>query len=427
MSLPLRTTGTGWNIFIRRNSDLARVAMVEDYQSLEITAKYNDVSTWALTMDARQQAAMLLTQPGSYGIYVIHEDTGYVLISGEITKVENKREGDTYRTEVSGVDDTVWLRRRVGHPSPTETMPPYDVQSHDHREGTCSTVLIDYVNANCGPGAIARRRVPHLVMGADPEIGKNVKADMRWNTPLLEALWALSIAGLVRPEEQEDEEEGEQQEDVINVDAEPADLEIGFRIVQQEDDLVFEVYEPMNRTGTVRFSEEFGNLLSYSYSVSAPESNYVYVAGQGTGTDRTIVEQQDQESINQWGLIETFNDQRNLAEEDTLKQKAEEVIKDGRATTELALEPVDTEHQRYGVHYFLGDVVTVLTTPIGFNDDGNAAINQAIREVKLTIKEGDRAPRFKATVGSADASVDATRLFKAFRKLRGRVNNLEAI
>lgn len=433
-----RSTGTGWVIYLRRNADLKRVAIIEDYTSLEVTAKYNDVGTYMLAMDSRSQHAAMATEPGVYGLYVVHEDTGHVLLSGPITKIENKRDRDTYVTELTGVDDNVWLRRRVGHPTPTDTSLPYDGQSHDHREGQCSTVLIEYVDYNLGPSAIPDRRVPNLVMAPDPQIGKNVKADMRWNSPLLESIWALSIAGLELKEEQEEEEEEEgegegegetnpQEQDVISPDAEPLDLEVGFRIVQVGDELQFQVYKPENRTGEVRFSEEFGNLLGYTYSIEAPEVNFVYVAGEGEGEERKIVEDLNEESVSTWGRIEVFNDQRNTSEDETLEQKAEEVLKDGGPKTTLTLEPIDTEYQRYGTHYFLGDQVTVLTTPIEYNDDGAAAIQDVVREIKIKLGDGDRIPRFQATVGSTEASTDASKLFKAFRRLRGRVNNLEAI
>ena len=142
-------------------------------------------------------------------------------------------------------------------------------------------------------------------------------------------------------------------------------------------------------------------------------------------TEREIYEKGDWESIETWGRIETFSDRRDTSETATLQQKADEVLGDGKAKTSLTLEPIDTEYQRFGVHYFLGDQVTVLMTPMEYNVDGVSAIQDTVREVKITLDETERFPRFKATVGDPDASADTSKLFKLFRNLRARTNNLE--
>lgn len=385
-----------WSVFVR-DKDLRRIALVEDYFSCEAVARFNALGSWSLELDRRVPAAIPLSTPGN-SIEIVNADSGAVFLSGPIlTREHDRKDNTTSILKVSGSDDLVWIANRVAHPSPGESVPPYEANEHHVVSGTCSTVLRTYVNMNLGPGAIApRRKTNFLLEDTDPLVGDSVSGKLRW-TPLLEELQKLALAG----------------------------GDIGFRCVQADDGTIrFQVYEPVDRTATIKFSENLGNLEGFNYKSESPQLTYVYVGGQGEGTARTIKEGQNAGELATWGRIEQFEDRRDTNEATELQQKIDEVLAEKSEKTDLSLSPIDTEQQMFGVHYHLGDIVTVIVegsepTP-GFE---GGQIQEAIREVRLTLKPDELSVR--PAVGTPGKN-DITRLHRAFRQLNARVHNLEA-
>ncbi|WP_017974373.1 siphovirus ReqiPepy6 Gp37-like family protein [Actinopolyspora halophila] len=387
-------SGNGWTIYIR-DERLRRVGVVDDYAKLDIIAKFNDVGTFILVIDRDSPHAATLTTPG-YGIQVVHEDTGYVVTSGPITGPKHTHDDNLDKIELAGKDDNYYIATRVSHPSPTESLPPYSVTSHHEVSGTASTVLREYVDKNLGPGAISERRNPHVTIGPDPVVGKTISGKLRWGK-LLEDLQALATSG----------------------------GDIGFRLVDVGGALQFQVYEPVDRTGTVRFSEEFGNLAAFTYQVDAPTGTYVYVGGQGELTARTIKEGSDPTAISTWGRVEVFEDRRDTDDDAELQQKIDESLIEHGATTDLSATPIDTESVKFGRDYTLGDRVMVLiegapSVP-GTGLEGGQ-ITEIVREVALNLRpeETDVQPKI-----ATPNRVDVLRLFREFRRLSRRVSNLE--
>ena len=64
-----------------RDSNLNRVALIDDFQQLDIITRFNDVGTWSLTLDRRIQNAVYMTTPG-YGIEVVYK--GNTIMSGPL-------------------------------------------------------------------------------------------------------------------------------------------------------------------------------------------------------------------------------------------------------------------------------------------------------------------------------------------------------
>lgn len=389
-------SATDWKIYVR-DSNLQRIAEIDDYASLECIAKFNDVGSYQLTMDRRQPIVQTLLQPG-VGITVVHDDSASVLLSGPIAGIQHTRDDTTNSITLTGVDDNVWIKRRVAHPSPTETLPPYDVAEHHEVSGVCSTVLRTYVNMQLGPGAIPARRVPGLVLGTDPVAGSTVSGKLRW-TPLLDELKELALAG----------------------------GDIGFRIVQVDETLEFQTYQPVDRTATAMFSEDFGNLAGYEFKTEAPETNYVFCAGQGEGTARTIREGQNTDSVAVWGRLEEFVDRRDVEDAeaaDQLQQKIDEVLLEKGQKAELKLTPIDTDGLAYGVHYGLGDKVTVVVAgPELFPDFEGIMIQEVMREAKLKL-EPQGLNIITPTIGDPSPN-DVFRVFTELKRHAARLANLE--
>lgn len=366
-----------------RAPDLTREAQIEDFQSLECVDRYCAVGAWTLTIDRRTGPAAKLVTPG-YGIEVVTADGGYVL-AGPMTTCRRVRDAQRNTLTVSGPDDNVWLARRLAHPQPATAVPPYSSTAYDVRTGVASTVLRAYVNANAAGGALTARQVPGLTLDVDPLLGGSVTGKGRWQKSLL-LLQELALAGGV-----------------------------GFRVRQSGTQLLFTVYQPVDRSTTVVFSEELGNLLGFEYDSAAPSSNYLFCGGQGEEELRTIREGQDSATIADWGRIEEFHDRRDTNDTAVLDQEITTTLDENAGSAGLSLTPVDTPTQKARTHYNTGDRVTAVI-------DGEE-IQDLIRELR-TVLTPDGAQRTVPVIG-ATARTGVLRIFDRLRATGSRLANLE--
>ena len=343
-----------------RDASLRRTGQIEDYRTLTTPLRFNKVSGWVLTLDAASAGARLLTR----GAGLIVERDGVTLLSGPVTGLETVLDADRETLVVTGVDDTVWLDRRLALPVPAG--PPYTAAAYDTTSGPAETVMQYYVDRNLGPAATAARRLAGLTLPADQGRGSTVYGAARFHT-LLELLQTLALAG----------------------------GDLGFRIVQVGTGLQFQVYAPADRTKTALFSRDFGNLRGYQYKLTVPTADYLYVAGQGEGTARTIVEGSDAAAVARDGRFESFVDQRDTADPAALAQSLTENLAEKAATTSLSLSPIDTAAVTFGRDYLLGDRVTAVI--------GGTVIKDVVREVVLGIA-GDGVERLTPVVGTPNAS-----------------------
>ncbi len=382
LDLPPANPEPVWTLYAR-NSDLGREAQIDDFSSLDAVCRFNDVGTWELTLDRRAAAADALVQSGA-GIEIRRDD--FVIMTGPVTRVKRDRSDRSNLLTVSGVDDNVWLARRLAHPQPASTAPPYNSSADDARTGVGSTVIWEYVNVNLGPGAISPRELSVLTMATDPEVGSTVSGRARYDV-LLELIQNLAVAA----------------------------GDIGFSITQVDDGLVFEVFEPADKSDSIVFSEGFGNLSSFTYEQQAPEYTYVYGGGDGEGTARTIVEGQDSTAVAAWGRIEKLVDARQQDDGPSVAQQIQTALSENSERLTLDITPVDTTNLKYGVHYQLGDRVSVVVDGVVITD----LVLQV--EISLTPSGPQRLTPVLGTPGRSDLIA----LFSAVRDLASRTRNLE--
>lgn len=365
-----------------RDRALARTGEVEDLLDLTLTLRFNRTSAWVLNLSALSPAAALLGRTDG----LIIERDGQPLLSGPVVTRERVLADGRTTLTVSGVDDSGWLERRLA--LPVTTGPPYTAAEYDDKSGPAETVLRHFVDRNLGPGAAVARRLPALALAADLGRGGSVRGLGRFH-PLQELLQPLALAG----------------------------GDLGYRIVQVGDGLEFQVYEPNDRTGTAVFSRELGNLAGFTYRESAPIADYVYVAGQGEGTAREVVEGGTQADIDVYGRIELFKDRRDVADTPTLTQALNETLAESVPPTSLSISPVDTEAVAYGSEYVLGDRVKVIV-------DGEP-ISDVVREVALTYT-ADRAETLTPVIGTPGATnPKVLQLFARQARLDRRISNQE--
>lgn len=361
-----------------RDPDGVRVAQIVDASKPELQLRHQAMSTWSLSVPAAGASGALLAQRG-YGIEV--ERDGELMLSGPVVKRHRRWALDVDELDLAGPDDLAWLARRLAHPTPTLSTPPYSTQAHDVRTGPAETVIKEYVDANAGPGAVTARRVQGLTVATTLSTGSTITGRARWK-PLLDFVRELAATD-------------------------------GFGLTANG--LVFDVVAP--RTSAVVFSRENGNLGSYDYSDDAPEATFVIVAGQGEGTARQIVEVSDASALADWGRIESFRDRRDTAVEAELTQAGVETLADAASATAIAFDVVDGVAGTFADDYRVGDWVTV--------ELEDATLVDQVREAHVKVSaDGDE---IALVVGPPTATILVPALFRRLALLGRDVANLNAI
>ena len=337
--------------------------MPADLVGAKFVQRFNAVGSWELTLRGDSPMAASLRAAGA-GL-IVTGPSG-VFFSGPTTgaTLRQTTEDPVGVWVISGVDDSVILYERLAYPTPSVSDVTAQVNSYDTRTGTCSTVLYEYVDVNIGASASAARKIATLTNAADTAIGGTTSYSARFDT--LQSLcyklaWA---AGL------------------------------GFQILQSGTGLVFTVYQPTDRTDSIRLDIYNNRLDSSDYGYTAPEVTRAIVAGDGTGTDRVFLEVTTTASTaaeTAWSRrIERFVDNRSTTDTTELTVAGQAELADkGMTVTGLSVQPRDMDSMRYLIDWNLGDSVSVVV--------GSDTVEQVVQEVGIGIAEDG--VRIIATVG----------------------------
>lgn len=370
-----------WTLEVR-DASLERIHEVTRFSKFSTVLRFNNLSTWELDLPATTAAASALLERGA-GIIATRD--GETMLSGLVTRRHRVRNKEENRISISGIDDTVWTGRRLAPPVPDG--PPYDTDGHDVRTGPAETVMHEFVDVNAGPGAITARRAPGLTLAPDLGRGSVVTGRARFHV-LLELLQSLALAG----------------------------GDLGFRIVQVDDELQFQVYEPTDLSASVVFSLELGNLSGYEQLAEDPEANYYVGAGAGELVDRIFVERGDPASIVNYGRIEAFRDRRDTADTAEITQTLDEELAQNAERMSLSINPSNTRAVAFMDDYRLGDRVSAVI-------DGEEIID-VIREVAIDLDS--KGETVTPTIGSPNLEPNAIfRMFKRIGKAESRIGSLE--
>jgi hypothetical protein len=330
---------------------LTDLAEIDDYEHLTLVARYNDVSTYELVLPFADDAAQALVNAARPRL-VIYAD-GDVYRSGPVTRIQRDRAPDGDMLTINGVDDLVWLTRRVAHPEPGTAAPPYNHVAYDVRTGPASQVIAQLVNVNAGPAAIATRQVPGLTVPTPAAMGATITISARY-----QGLLALLQPILLQQR-------------------------LGLRIR----DLVCEVFQP---TGTAVFSVAVGTLASWTSTLEAPDLTYTYVAGGGEGTARVIREVADAQAVIDWGRIESFVDRRDTTATAELDQAGAEALAEGIHPIALQLEALNTDGQRFLRDWNVGDLATFAV--------GDLTVSDVIVEATIQL-DANKPPTVTPVIG----------------------------
>ena len=201
------------------------------------------------------------------------------------------------------------------------------------------TVIKEFVNENAGPGANNPLRKNNgvtlgLTLEADLARGATWFGQRSWQ-PLLDIINEVGLA-----------------------------TGVDFNVVRTgPGTFEFRCYYPQmgtDRRLTAIFSPLHANMLSPSYTVSRTEESTVCVVlGQEEGTARrTVTRRSTSESDSPWNMIEMTRDARNESTYLGMVEDGDEALEETAANPEFKFAVLQTEALRYGVDYFLGDMIT---------------------------------------------------------------------
>ena len=379
-------------IFEVRDKNLNRIGLIlpQDLVGATMVVRFNNTGTWALRLPYNHPMGELLRLPG-YGLIVTGPNNGVIISGPTLTaKLDQTMDNTDGTWQIEGASDDITLSERLAYPTPTTADVTAQIIAQDVRTGAAETVIKAYLNANIGPSAPAARQLAGLIIEADQSKGTVVTGIARFNT-LQELFYDLAQVG-----------------------------GIGYRLAQPDGGIDFTVYEPADRSSTVRMDIQNRQLSSSSYSYGTAKVTRAIVAGRGEQENRLFIERTNTASLNAevaWARrIEVFHDARQAESTDELNTAGDELLVDkGKTIVEMAVTPTDDTNMVYGVDWFLGDTVTIVANSI-----------EAVAVVtEVGIQVAQDGVRIGATVGTPVGVEFEAKLLATVQNQETRISNLE--
>jgi hypothetical protein len=362
---------------------------IVSWTTLDVTLKFNEPGA-AITTVAAEPWIVEQLEAGAR-VDIIR--AGEILISGPVEKwllerSDNGENAGVGQLTINSTDDLAFVAARDTYPDPAHT-PDAQTASQWTYTGNAETGIRNLVNANAGPGALVARRVPHMALAPAAGVGTSVTATADRQQPLLDVARAIATTG----------------------------GDLGFRTRRDGSQIVFEVYAPPDKSGSVRFSFGLGNLKYFSYEQDAPTATVVTAGGQGdTLADQAMIERTNATELASWGRFEKHVARPGTDPTAELQDAADQALGEGAATVRITTSTADTPDQQYGVHYHLGDKVAIETFP-------GQQIADVVRTVHLQVY-ATSGEVVAAYVGSQAALTDPMWV-KRLRDIEARLGRVE--
>lgn len=364
---------------------------VNRWTNVDVNLRFNEPDTGSITVPTDGLSVDQLA-PGNR-VVVIRDgavfSAGPMEQPGELVWSVAGSDAGAGTTTITFASDDASIAAEVAWPDPAQPIAAQTVSRRVFTAANAETAMCQLVSENVGPAALAARRIPGLVVPASAGLGGTVTAGFRMD-PLGDALRTLALAG----------------------------GGLGFRTRATTSAIEFEVYQPRDLSAQVRFSRGLGNLLSYAYRPAAPTATVAIVGdGSGEGTSRIWAEYVAA-AASSWGRMVAIVDRRDTMTAAEIAQAGAEALAEGGESAQLDTVTIDTDTQRFGVHYGLGDWVAVEL-------NNGIQVTDIVRAVQLTAtpKTGEVVT---ATVGNQSATTDLA-LVRELRSLARRLGRLEAI
>ena len=298
---------------------------------------------------------------------------------------------DPGTVSVNFSDDLARVAGCLTYPDATKAfnLQPADTTARAISSTNAETIIRTLVNENCGPGAIAARRIEQLVLDSVASVGSSTSISTRFEALLDVCRTVAATDGL------------------------------GFRTRQDGNAIKFGVYLPQDRTATARFSRDLGNLRSISYALVAPLATAELVQGGDITTATGVYVEVDSGADTDWYRVEKLQDQSGIADDadGELTQAGNLALGDDNPQSSLSTVTVDTDDLKAGRDFFLGDKVTVVL-PTGLE------VQDVVRTISLAADpEGGEV--VTSVVGNQDQST-ASATVRVVRELSRRLGRLES-
>lgn len=344
-------------------TDFELVAEIDNYESLLIESNWGGIGTCEIKVNRHMLHAHELIKgriifPGA------DKDKPYMIKHREIEVDERGKISENWI--IKAVSLKGFLAQRI-------TMPPAD-KAYDYVNSNVETIMRDYVERNAISPDDLDRVIPNLAQSANEGKGLQTIFQTRFKN-LAEELGELSVVSGLG----------------WNVRLDTAEQKFVFDVLQGRD-----LTASQNTLPPVIFSPKFNSLKQLSFTES--ELNYkntAYVAGQGEGIERRVIEVGAASGLNRH---EIFVDARDIAEEITpeddgnpetsnepIPRPEQDVINDLTARGNQNLSEYDQEQFMEGQvlqkspfiykrDYDLGDIVTIRNDDWGITMDARITI-----------------------------------------------------
>jgi hypothetical protein len=338
----------------------------------------NDVGMLAMTLPSTQEIRDAFVLDAFIEIYrtamnpVLHRETLY-LEETYLTRFTHQYvEEGTEKFAVGGVSLNHLLMRRVIDPDDD----PLVSGGFSTKAGLASTVIWEFVNEQCGPGASAVRRTPGMSMAADPALGANIGRRLRYEK-LFDQIQLMAKEGVVDFE-------------IHRNGSTLTEFRVGTIGHDKTEVAHLFVDEPFTMLSTDR-----GNLTNPSLQYDRRgEANFVYELGQGQQENRIVAKVAGTgitDSI--FNRCEFTDDARNVLKSDVpgLLSAAQAVLADRRAKREFSFRPSGREAGfNYRIDWDLGDALSVRW----------GTLDLALRVLSIEVSADSQGETIDATIGN---------------------------
>ncbi|WP_329376021.1 siphovirus ReqiPepy6 Gp37-like family protein [Streptomyces sp. NBC_01483] len=376
-----------------RDASLARIGQVDDYTSLTVVPRFNAVGAYSLEISADSDRVPLLVEGNGL---IIRTAAGDTVMSGPIRTVDWSRssgDGGSGKLTVGGVDDTSVLAQYTCWPTPTAVIGSQTDSMYKLTAVKAETGMRTLVNVNAGPGALATRKNPLLTLAADGLHGPTITRQVNQFDALLTTL-----------------------QDIANA------AGLGFRVTQVGANLQFQVYTPVNRSSSARFSFRLGNLTDANYTTTAPTCTRAIVVAGGQTSPRVCKTYDRTDPLFPSLVLEQFVDQTSVDTASTdltaqMDQAGAEALTNGAGQGSLAISPIDIPQLRYGRDYSVGDTVAADVRGDWYTD--------VVREVTLTCTSADGAKVTATVGGDSTGTSTVARIYAYIAQVKKDVGRLK--
>jgi len=327
------------------------VAIFDDFTSLSISHRINSIDTCNFSIDDDDSRIPLFELDGQIEVYRSFPAFGvdwYLEFEG-FHRTFNRQifeNGNRYYSSFARGYNDLLTRRIVAYYAGTDQA---------SKSGVGETVMKEYVDENCGPGATSPPRISDGVTA-----GFTIEADSA-----LGDTWEGSKAYI----------------DVLSACQDIANKSgIDFKVRGNgAAQFIFRTYDGqlgddrsvvgldrttgLNAEGNapIIFTVSRGNMGEPVYSLKRmAEGNLCFVLGEGVESDREIVERSDTDAIDDspWNRREFSRDARNRSTTAGYESAGDAALEENQAEETFSFKPIQIESTLYGRDYFFGDIIT---------------------------------------------------------------------